>query len=160
MIRNNPLWDYSLKVYQLEGVEPLLLMLQDRFNADINLILAACWLASERKKLTVEMAVQAVEATSAWRKSCVEPLREVRRYLKKDPDHSDLRDRVKALELEAEKVQQRMLYDLLCNVNGVQARCEPDRLSLDNLNAYCETIPAPAWCDLADPAAELVKRLT
>ena len=107
---NHPFWDWSLQIYGRPGVENILLELQDRHGLDVNLLLFACWTgATGRGRLTGDMWAGLVDGTADWRANVIEPLRAVRRHLKgRDgmPGATALRQRVKALELEAEHAAQ------------------------------------------------------
>ena len=44
MMSNNPIWDYSVATYSLQGVAPACLALQETFGLDVNLLLEEnCW---------------------------------------------------------------------------------------------------------------------
>jgi uncharacterized protein (TIGR02444 family) len=108
-------WDFSLRFYRLPGVEEALLALQDRDDRDVNLILYALWHGwSGRGALDSDALAAAEGAAGPVRERIAAPLREVRRTLKSDPDPAvqALRERVKALELEAERIAQSRLAAL------------------------------------------------
>lgn len=106
----HPFWDWSLEVYGRPGVEEILLDMQGRLGLDVNLLLFACWAgATGRGRLTGSEWARLIEGTADWRANVVEPLRAVRRHLRSRGDMTDaaaLRERVKALELEAEHAAQ------------------------------------------------------
>jgi uncharacterized protein (TIGR02444 family) len=108
-------WRFSLSFYSLPGVEEMLLALQDREGHDINLVLCALWLGwSGRGRLDERDLAAAARAAAAIREGVTAPLRALRRRLKSDPDPAiqALRERVKALELEAERIAQSRLAAL------------------------------------------------
>ena len=114
----SPFWTFSLKFYGGPGVPPACLTLQDGAGADVNVVLFCLFLASRGRRLGGG-DIAAFEAEVAdWRQSAVVPLRHVRRFLKEppeafgDPAVAALRDRIKAVELEAERLQQEALYGL------------------------------------------------
>ena len=107
---DNPLWQYSLDVYGRDGVEPLLLRLQDDCGLDVNTLLYAAWLGSLDIALTATHCAEVLDATAEWRDAVVQPLRELRRHLRGIESAQAVRERVKALELEAEAEQQRLIY--------------------------------------------------
>ena len=105
-------WSFSTRFYGLPGVAESCLELQDRYGADVNLLLFALWAAS-RGQLLDAPAVAAAERTARpWRETVTQPLRAVRRALKIRLDGFDeaevarLRGQVMAAELEAERLQQ------------------------------------------------------
>jgi uncharacterized protein (TIGR02444 family) len=120
-------WRWSLASYP--KVERGLLDLQDRFGADVNLILFCAWIG----RLTPEALETAETAVRPWREDVVEPLRRLRRLLKQHPEAADLRDRVKAAELEAERLAQRLL------VEAIPAPCG----SADALTLYLDLVGVP-----------------
>ena len=105
-------WRFSLYFYELPAVAQALLALQDRDGLDINLILFALWFGiSGRGRLDSDALTAAERAIGKIRAEIVEPLRSLRRKLKEHPD-SDvqrLREGIKALELEGEKLVQTRL---------------------------------------------------
>jgi uncharacterized protein (TIGR02444 family) len=111
-----PFWRFSLKFYGQTGVSDACIALQDGCGIDVNLLLFLFWLASERQALSAE-EVKKLDATiKSWRELTIIPIRDTRRKLKGaktfvDPAKQEaLRDKVKAVELEAEKLQQEALY--------------------------------------------------
>ena len=115
------LWRFSLAVYAAPGVPPHCLMLQDRWGADVNLLLALAWTGASGRG-AVLMADLAIldRAGAPLRHSVVEPLRAARRWLKPvvagrdgGADLEGLRTRIKAVELEAERLVQARLEAML-----------------------------------------------
>ena len=109
-MQDNPLWQYSLTVYSRPQVEPLLLALQNRHHADVNLLLCCGWMGSRGQLVSPEGLQALMDLSAPWREQCVQPLRGVRRFLKGLPGHEALREQVKALEIEAEQRQQALIY--------------------------------------------------
>jgi uncharacterized protein (TIGR02444 family) len=110
------LWRFSLAFYALPGVAEALIALQDREGRDVNLILFALWLGhSGGGRLDRATLAEAERATRAIREEIVEPLRTLRRELRRhaDEDVQRLREEVKALELAAEKLVQTRLARLV-----------------------------------------------
>ena len=135
---NNPLWCFSLAFYREPGVEPILLTLQNRFEADINLLLLCCWLASQQRRLS-PVALELLLALSAdWQARCVRPLRVLRRHLKARGGAEQFREQVKALELEAERLQQQQLYELSVQQLGEEDSRKASDIAGDNLRLYGE----------------------
>lgn len=101
-----PLWRFSLMVYARPGVAPALIGLQDRAGHNVNLILYGLWLALCRgMRLDAAALGRARAAIERLDREIVAPLRRLRRALKDDPDPDigDLRHRVLALEIAAER---------------------------------------------------------
>lgn len=108
-------WRFSLAFYERPGVAEALIALQDRDRFDVNLALFALWLGiSGRGALDSALLAAAAEANSTLRSEIVEPLRKLRRKLRRHPDGDvqELREGVKALELAGEKLIQARLARL------------------------------------------------
>jgi len=114
-LNREALWPYALEVYGRPGVEPLLLTLQDVHGQCAPFLLWSLWLAaSGRPTVAAKLAANA-ELARAWQDAAVAPLRTLRRDLKQRGRaktahaRSRIRDGVKALELEAERMLLQML---------------------------------------------------
>jgi uncharacterized protein (TIGR02444 family) len=114
----SPFWRFSLLFYTRPGVADACLALQDRCGADINLLLFLLWMSLSRRSFSAH-AVRAIEdRIRDWRETVVVPLRTMRRTLKQrtvlagPAAVEPFRTRVKALELEAERLQQEALAAL------------------------------------------------
>ena len=112
-------WAFSLEVYGRPGVAPACLALQDRHGLDVNLLLFCCWAASQGVTLDQRTLAAAEEAVAGWRNQVVKPLRGLRRRLKRDmegfpaAETAALREKVKAVELDAERLEQTRLEQQL-----------------------------------------------
>ena len=101
------LWSFSLDFYDRPGVAAALLALQDEAGVIVNLVLFAIWLGlSGRGKLDKEGVGEAERAIGSISAEVIEPLRTLRRRLKTAPDTDiqRLRESIKAIEIEAERV--------------------------------------------------------
>jgi uncharacterized protein (TIGR02444 family) len=106
------LWEFSLDFYVRPGVSAALIELQDGAGLDVNLILFALWHGlSGRGRLDGERLAVAGQAASAIQTEIVMPLRALRRRLRTDPDADiqRLREALKGLELDAERIAQARL---------------------------------------------------
>lgn len=123
----SPFWRFSLGFYGRPGVADACLALQDGDGADVNLLLFFLWLASQKRCVSHETAAAVAARAGRWRDDVVKPLRALRRRLKDGSDLVDagaaeaLRTRVKAIELEAERLQQEALYALAPGLAGEEA---------------------------------------
>jgi uncharacterized protein (TIGR02444 family) len=105
-------WRFSLMVYARPGVAEALIALQDRAGHNVNLILFGLWLGlCEVMPLDAVGLARAKAAIEPLDRDVVVPLRQLRRALKghAEPDIRDLRRRVFALELAAERRAQARL---------------------------------------------------
>jgi uncharacterized protein (TIGR02444 family) len=108
--------------------------LQDRDGRDVNLALLCLWTGMERGLALGTEDLLALEAAlEPWRSQVVVPLRHVRRFLKGDSLAAALRERVKAAELDAERVAQRRL---LAALPDAAPEAPSEALGLANLGRY------------------------
>jgi len=113
--RDSAFWRFSLRFYALPDVAPACLELQDKAGVDVNLMLFLLFLADGKRTLTKTDVAQLDAAIARWRNDVVVPLRDLRRRLKSGigdipPAESDgLRNMVKRVELEAERLEQSRL---------------------------------------------------
>lgn len=138
MKESTALWDFALALYSSPGVEETVLQLQDQANANVNILLWACWLQQRKIALSESALVNAEAAIADWDQTVVQVLRHLRRQLKVQEAGSeliaDLRLTIKSAELLAE----RHCLDLLEALPTVAPQIdEPDNLSmyLDHLGA-------------------------
>lgn len=105
------LWSFMLKLYAMPGAAQACLELQDRFELDVPLFLALLHGAGRGYRIDSETIRALDNACGKWRAEVVRPLRAVRVQLKANPwkeNHEPVvafRERIKALELEAEKLE-------------------------------------------------------
>lgn len=78
-------WNYSLWLYAQPGVSDACLRLQDEHGLDVNLVLFCIWsgLAGPGRLTRDELGV-AIARGGQWQREVVEPIRRIRRTLKKD----------------------------------------------------------------------------
>jgi uncharacterized protein (TIGR02444 family) len=116
--QGSPFWRFSLRLYRAPGVGDSCIALQEEAGVDVNLLLFLLWQAEERRALTAADVKALDETIGGWRDTAVIPLRSVRRALKSSPGLVDpntaeaFRTRIKAVELEAERLQQEAMYAL------------------------------------------------
>ncbi len=111
----NDFWSFALGFYGRPGIAPLCLRLQAEGGTDVLLLIAHCWGESAGAPLT-PAEIEALRAhTADWRTRAVLPLRALRVDLRGAVDHlpeadrETFRDRLKQVELAAEKVQAGMI---------------------------------------------------
>lgn len=151
---DSPLWTFSLKVYGADGVADECLALQERLGLDVNLLLFAAYMgAIEGVALDAADIAGAAGTVSAWHDDMVRALRRVRRGLK--PPSLDaynplraaaagLRTQVKAAELEAEKIEQAMLWQWSRANLGARAHSDVRAALAANLAALLAHYGTPA----------------
>jgi uncharacterized protein (TIGR02444 family) len=114
----SPFWRFSVKFYAVPGVAPACIELQDQAGVDVNVLFFLLWNATQSRTFSRAQVDDIERKIGAWRDIAVVPLRAVRRALRSPPPAiapdvaEGFRTRIKAVELEAERLQQEALYDL------------------------------------------------
>lgn len=135
-------WDWSVKRYAADGVEPQLLRLQDRLDLNVNILLWSLWCAAYFEPLPEIALRKAIDITERWRREVTGALRTARRALKEPPGQADaiaaaaLRETIKDAELAAEKIEQAMLARLAGDFLKPADPPEPLAQGRRNLIAY------------------------
>jgi uncharacterized protein (TIGR02444 family) len=109
---DNEFWRFSLAVYGRAGVADECLALQDAIGADVNLLLFCAWAGVRTIVLSRDDIEQAMRLVVAWQDNVVRPLRGVRQNMKalESEATEGFRARVKSLEIEAEQIEQAILF--------------------------------------------------
>lgn len=134
------MWQYALEAYQRPRVAELCLTLQDRFSADVNLLLTAGWLATRHIAWHPVEVAGLIDSCAGWRQHCLLPLRSVRRYLHEHMDGNAalmaFYQQGKALELEAERYQLSLIEGVInTSLLGQRSALHSDLLTA-NLDVY------------------------
>jgi uncharacterized protein (TIGR02444 family) len=125
--QGSPFWRFSLRFYRQPGVADACIALQDGYGIDVNILLFLLWLAGERRQIGVAEARSLCVTAAPWRDEVVAPLRTLRRRLKDgvaliERNAAELfRTRIKAVELEAERLQQEALFALAASLTTAPA---------------------------------------
>jgi uncharacterized protein (TIGR02444 family) len=138
-----PFWRFSLHFYRQAGVAEACIALQDECGVDVNLLLFLLWLAASRRQLSAANIKDLDAAVCNWRQLTIVPIREVRRKLKgaatlvEANKQEGFRTKVKAIELEAERLQQEALYShSLGRSAPLGSEAAPAVAARANLTAY------------------------
>ena len=136
----------------MDGVSDACLNLQNSYGMDVNMMLFCCWYGLTYGAIDTRLLQQSLEASRVWSAKTVKPIRDVRLWLKDigcsqysfDTDTcKGYRDRIKAVELEAEKIQQ-LTLESLCREKADNSLSDQSRIVAiaKNLKAYlsAETI--------------------
>jgi uncharacterized protein (TIGR02444 family) len=113
---DTPFWRFSLHFYRQAGVAEACIALQDECGVDVNLMLFLLWLAADGRQLSIDNIKELDAAVRDWRDLTIIPIRQLRRLLKGAPTlveagkQEAFRTKIKAIELEAERLQQEALY--------------------------------------------------
>jgi uncharacterized protein (TIGR02444 family) len=154
----SPFWRFSLQFYRLPGVAEACIELQEGAGADVNLLLFLLWHAAQRRRLSGAEVERLEQKISAWRERAVIPLRAIRRALKSPPGLVEagaaeaFRTRIKAVELEAERLQQGAMYDLVRVSLLGEAAPSVDEAARANVAAYAGICRAA----FAQPAVDIL----
>lgn len=165
-----PFWRFSLALYGQPEVPALLLPLQDRHGADINLVLFGLWRATQPRTLS-RQDFAALDGTVAdWRANVVQPARALRRTIKTQIETwqdgsaaaATLYEQAKRLELQSEHIQQDRMFAAADTVAPGTAATNVKTAAGANLGAYADflqqTFPADIRNRLAEAAADLAHR--
>lgn len=148
------LWDWSSEVYAAPGVSEACLHLQDDAGQNVPLLLWAAWAARTGRSPDADTLEAACDTARAWTDTTIVPLRIIRRTIKSPiPDMEDLareqvRDRIKAVELEAEKHLLAAL-ELLAPPSDGEPRPAIDGL-VETARLWARVVPRPALTALAE----------
>jgi uncharacterized protein (TIGR02444 family) len=136
-----PFWRFSLHYYRQAAVSDACIALQDECGVDVNLLLFLFWLASDDRQLSADDVKLLDDNVRDWRNLTIVPIRDTRRKLKGaatlvDPDKQEnFRNRVKAIELEAERLQQEALYEF-AKSGPLGMAASPPAAARANIAAY------------------------
>ncbi len=109
---DSELQQFALGVYAADGVSAAALLLQDKTDVDVNVLLFAAHLgAAGGRTLRADDVAAARQRIGEWHADVVRPLRALRTRLKAGPPPApndttaQLRERVKKLEIDAELIE-------------------------------------------------------
>jgi uncharacterized protein (TIGR02444 family) len=149
------LWPYALEVYARPGVEAVLLRLQDEYGQCVPLLLWSLWMAGGGRPIDAAKALACAELARAWQDAAVAPLRRLRRGLMvkagAQPVQARIRQGVKALELEAERMLLQMLEE--SSPAPVGAPVAAAEALAQSARAWGGKAPGPLLRQLAELAA-------
>jgi uncharacterized protein (TIGR02444 family) len=131
----NPFWDYAVELYPKEGVEAACLELQQRHSVDVNIVLLCCWLGHRGVVADEAVLARIADVAGIWQEEVVRPLRAVRSRLKSAltmpqpgsvaarwPELAGaLRQRVLALEIDGERLEQLLLTEFTARLGPAAA---------------------------------------
>lgn len=138
---DSPFWRFSIGFYRNAEVATACIALQDEAGVDVNLLLFLLWSATQKKTLSQGAVAELDGMIAPWRSNAVIPLRAVRRALKQPPpvvdagDAEAFRTRIKAAELDAERLQQHTMYRLAPSLPFAEAASALDA-ARTNVAAY------------------------
>jgi uncharacterized protein (TIGR02444 family) len=136
-----PFWRFSLHFYRQPGVSDACIALQDDCGVDVNLLLFLLWLADDGQLLSADEVKKLDDKVRAWRNLTIVPIRDARRKLKGAetlivPGKQEaFRNKIKTVELEAERLQQEALY-ALSQSSPLGKHAAPPAAARGNVSAY------------------------
>ena len=148
-VRGSPFWQFSLQLYRRPGVAEACIALQEQCGVDVNLLLFLLWQAADGRQASAAEVAALERQVGPWRDATVVPLRAVRRALKTAPalvgaaTAEAFRTRIKAVELEAERLQQEAMYALAVSAPFAAKAAKAEDAARMSLAAYATICPAP-----------------
>jgi uncharacterized protein (TIGR02444 family) len=142
--RRSSLWAFALSVYDSAAVQAECLDLQDRHGIDVNLLLFCVYVGAVHGAILSDTEVrQAASMVGEWHNSIVKRLRDARRAVKPFATHpspivssaATLCTSVKAMELEAERLEQVILEGWSILRTDVWPRARPTEAVTANIRA-------------------------
>ena len=138
----SPFWRFSVKFYAVPGVAQACIDLQDQARVDVNILFFLLWNATEKRSLNAAEIAEVERIIGPWRDMAVVPIRAIRRALKSPPPvmtpeaAEGFRTRIKAVELEAERLQQEALHNLAQSGRLRQSAGSPVEAARISVSAY------------------------
>jgi uncharacterized protein (TIGR02444 family) len=147
--QGSPFWRFSLRLYRRPEVADACIALQESAGVDVNLLLFLLWHATLKRMFSAAEVADLEERIRAWRDATVIPLRAVRRALKTPPSlvaagtAEAFRTKIKAVELEAERLQQEAMYALAGPIPLGSAAPSAAAAARANIAAYAAILSKP-----------------
>tara|TARA_B100000530_G_scaffold17830_1_gene11877 strand:+ start:717 stop:1226 length:510 start_codon:yes stop_codon:yes gene_type:complete len=165
-LHSTKFWDFSIQLYDKDGVAEICLNLQEDLGVDVNLLLFCYWIAHFKYAPSKSTWTQIFEFSGSWKGNIIQPLRETRKSLKKllrnDPKNSDYAELIKKLksnELSAEKIQQEAIQSLLeLTETDTQAFSSEDAMT--NLSYYFSNLKIPQTKELKSSLEKIARLVT
>ena len=132
--------------------------MQEEAGIDVNLLLFLLWHATRKRALSAAEVAELERRIGPWRDMTVIPLRTLRRALKSPPalvaaaTAELFRTKIKAVELEAERLQQEAMYELArASLFGTRGVLAANRRRVP----MSRPIESDSWrCAFSTPAVE------
>jgi uncharacterized protein (TIGR02444 family) len=147
--QGSPFWRFSLRFYRLPKVANACIALQEEAGIDVNLLMFLLWQATHKRALSLIEVGELESRIGPWREATVIPLRSVRRALKSPPalvaptTAEAFRTRIKAIELEAERLQQEAMYELAHASPFGRAAAPAEDAARTNVSTYATIARKP-----------------
>jgi uncharacterized protein (TIGR02444 family) len=144
----SPFWKFSLGYYRGAGVSEACLELQDHCGVDVNVVLFLLWMASQGRVLAADQVKLLADKVRPWQIDVIGPIRSLRRMLKTDAPLLDqgsaelFRTKIKAIELESERLQQEAMYGLAGSLTSAAGHSVA-AAARTNIEAYQSAVGRP-----------------
>lgn len=145
----NAFWRFSLATYGDPEVAGACLALQDRWGADVNLLLYCCWLGQRGRTLDKRALRAAMLAVNALQVNVIRPLRQSRRALRRTPRGmpkvwaKQLKDRIASVEIDLEYIEHRILTAAAKRLAPTKRKLAPRAAIAANLSKYLTLLTVP-----------------
>jgi len=153
--QTSPFWTFSLGYYRGAGVSEACLELQDNCGVDVNVVLFLLWMASQKRQVAAAEVKRLADKVRPWQVDVIGPIRALRRRLKTDAPLLDkgsaelFRTKIKAIELESERLQQAAMYALAGGVTS-QAASSVEAAARASIAAYQDALGRPLTAAAVD----------
>ncbi len=135
------LWDYANTVYSRERVESMSIELQDRYNANVNVLLWATWLEEEKIMLSADVLDDVIATVDAVSLVTVNRLRSVRRDIKTVGGFTKVQSQmISKLILNAELAIEKVLLHRLQDMTLKFMEVMPDKIQPISLVNYLKRL--------------------
>lgn len=140
---DNDFWRFSLAVYSHADVAAECLALQQETGADVNVLLFCAWTGASGIVLSGSDIEAASKCVAGWQEHVVRPLRSARQNMKVSDyrDFESFRTRLKNMEIEAEQIEQAMLFAF--SQGFKESDLNPRDVIADNTDNYFQIVRRP-----------------
>ena len=158
----NPFWTFSLGYYRGAGVSEACLELQDNCGIDVNVVLFLLWQATQKRRFAAIQVKALAEKMGPWQIDVIGPIRGLRRMLKGNAPLLDkgsaelFRTKIKAIELESERLQQEAMAALATSLKA-DAATSPEAAARASIAAYQGVIERPFTAAAVDTLIAALK---
>lgn len=155
-------WAFALEIYARPGVADACLTLQNEAGVDVMLLLVVTFAAVKHRILLTAAEIRELDdACRPWREQIVRPLRTIRSCLKTGPapapnsETEELRSRIKAVELAAERLQNHILAERLPSRSPERDAMGPEELRSVLRNVVSLFLERRGGKPIADPLSSI-----
>lgn len=135
------LWDFATNVYRQDEVERLSLEMQDKYNANVNILLWAVWIQEVNITLSKEVLEDVTSTVDAVSQVTVNRLRGVRRDIKEVGGFTRVQSQmISKLILNAELAIEKVLLHRLQDMTLKFTEVMPDKVNPVSLVDYLKSL--------------------